>query len=167
MLPTHTRPADVLRSPSPVRPDRWQREPATALAQAPNRASDHFGKGDAEAGAVVSVKAVVREYERVRAELARLSVQTQSLRTRSNQVRQLIESFMRERDLKRIATKSGDIVIKFVERSSRVRPSRRDTEKCILDALGPEHSDVADRLINDLFEAKKEKRQVTKVITPT
>ena len=112
-------------------------------------------------------KAAVREYERVRAELARLSVQTQSLRTRSNQVRQLIESFMRERDLKRIATKSGDIVIKFVERSNRVRPSRRDTEKCILEALGPEHSDVAGRLINDLFEAKKEKRQVTKVITPT
>ena len=115
----------------------------------------------------MSVKAAVREYERVRAELARLSVVTQSLRTRSNQVRQLIESFMRERDLKRIATKSGDIVIKFVERSNRVRPSRRDTEKCILEALGPEHSDVADRLINDLFEAKKEKRQVTKVMTPT
>jgi hypothetical protein len=163
MLPSHTRPAAP--SPRARRSSSAQRQATSS--RNPHEEGGEIAEGDTEKSASLNVQATVREYERARSELSRMYAQSRQLRERSNNLRQSIETFMRARNLERIRTKNGDIVIKFVDRSNRVRPSRRDTEKCILEALGPERSDVADRLINDLFEANKRKRRVTKVFMAT
>jgi hypothetical protein len=164
MLPAHTRPEARLVQPTPS-PNR--RQQGRVPTEEPEEAGSDVADGDTEAGAKMSVGANVREYERARAELSHLNVRCRQLRERSGQLRQSIEAFMRSRNLQCISTRCGDIAIKFVERSNRVRPSRRDTEKCIRDALGVERSDLAGRLINELFEAKKQKRRITKAFTPT
>ena len=116
-------------------------------------------------GSILSVTVAVKEYERLQAELSRLSVHTRQLRNRRNTLRAIMEEFMRERDLTSLKTKSGNMVVKFVERSNRVRPGKKATEACIQQALGAERSDLAAQLIKSLYETNKVKRQVTHVET--
>ena len=116
-------------------------------------------------GTILSVTAAVKEYERLQSELSRLSAQSQQLRTRRNTLKSTMEQFMRERNLSSLKTRSGNMVVRFVERSNRVGPGKKATEACIQQALGAERSDLAAQLIKSLYETNKVKRQVTHVET--
>ena len=114
----------------------------------------------------MGVAAAVREYERMQSELSRLARQSRQLRARLAKIKAVLEDFMRERNLERMSTKKGDIVVRVVERSNRVRPGRRATEQCILDTLGSENGELAAKLISDLYEKHRVKGKTTQVFTP-
>ena len=84
---------------------------------------------DAVDGASMSVAAAIRDYERIQSELRCLARQSRQLRARLAKSK---AAFMRERNLERISTKRGEIVVRFVEQPNRVRPGRRAIEQCIL-----------------------------------
>jgi hypothetical protein len=118
---------------------------------------------DAVDGASMSVAAAVRDYEWIQSELNRMARQSRQLRTRLAKIKAVLESFMRERNLERMSTKKGDIVVRIVERSNRVRPGRRATEQCILNTLGSDKSELAAQLISDLYEKHRVKGRTTQV----
>jgi hypothetical protein len=163
MLPQNTRPDVRIKSLSP--------QPvcnAGSHARSPPQQPSEHTPDDVDAqdnGAVMSAKAAVREYERVQTELTCLAGRSRQLRARLSKIRARLEDFMRARNLERMSTKSGTIVVKVVERSNRVRPGRRATEQCILDTLGPERGELAGKLIQDLYEAQRVKHKTTQVLT--
>jgi hypothetical protein len=127
MLAAHTRADSRTSSLSPPRAHSVPAPSSQAHPQYKGPATT-----DAVDGASMSVAAAVRDYERIQSELSCLARQSRQLRARLAKSKAALNEFMRERNLERISTKRGEIVVRFVERPNRVRPGRRAIEQCIL-----------------------------------
>ena len=148
MLPVNTRPP--LRSMSP--PSRSEQDAGSVL---PTAASPSASKQN-----TMSIRAAVREYEMVHDELTRANKRARDLRARLAILRSDVEAFMRDRDLEKLGTKDGRLVVRMKTMQVCARPGKRETERCIGETLD-EHPDLAQEIIRKLFEEKKQVRTCT------
>ena len=111
----------------------------------------------------MSVRSAVREFERVHDELRRINASARELRSKAGEIRKSLEEFMRTRKLERLGTRDGRLSVKLAQETLRVRPSKRDTTRCVMDTLGDDNAELAEELLRKLFEEKKEVRVVTKL----
>ena len=160
MQPAHTRTEAPCAAPPPSRMD-MNRSHQSSCQLAQGAASSNSTKH----GTIPSVTAAVKESERLQTELSRPSVQSRQLQSRRKPLLAIMEQFMREQDLKSLRTKSGNLVVKFVERCNRVRPGKKAIEVCIQQALCTEHRELATQLIRFVYETNTVKCRVTQVET--
>lgn len=187
MLPIHTRGPEV-RSVSPPARRRIEHTSISgqdqsdapeveanglhvATARETSSSGDVTGSGDDSGdaaddspGDIISVRAAVREYESVHDELRQTNARARALRARSASLRTSLEQFMRARKLERLGTRDGRLTVKLAQETLRVRPSKRDTMRCVIDTLGDDRVELADELIRKLYDEKKEVRTVTRIM---
>ena len=113
---------------------------------------------------IMSVRAAVREYESVYDELRQTNARARELRVKATSLRKSLEAFMCARNLERLGTRDGRLTVKLAQETLRVRPSKRDTMRCVIETLGDERADLADELIRKLYDEKKEVRTVTRIM---
>jgi hypothetical protein len=112
----------------------------------------------------MSVRAAVREYEAVHDDLRQANARARELRVRATTLRKSLEDFMSARNLERLGTRDGRLTVKLAQETLRVRPSKRDTMRCVIETLGEERADLADELIRKLYDETKEVRTVTRIM---
>ena len=113
-------------------------------------------------GGSVSIRSAVREYERAFDELAMLNKRSKDLRAHMTRMRGDVEVFMRERNLEKIGTRDGRLVVRVTTSNKPVRLGKRETTKCVEQTVGESHPDLAQELIRKLFEENRAVRTVTR-----
>lgn len=113
---------------------------------------------------IMSVRAAVKEYERVHDDIRSSNLRTKKLRERAACLRQSLQDFMSSRNLERLGTRDGRLTVRLSKETMRVRPSKRDTMRCVADTLGETNADLAEELIRKLYEEKKATRTVTRLL---
>jgi hypothetical protein len=113
-------------------------------------------------GGSVSIRSAVREYERAFDELAVLNKRSKDLRAHMTRMRGDVEVFMRERNLEKIGTRDGRLVVRVTTSTKPVRLGKRETTKCVHQTVGESHPDLAQELIRKLFDENKAVRTVTR-----
>lgn len=113
-------------------------------------------------GGSVSIRAAVREYEVAHDEITLLNARVRKLRARMHQMRSDVETFMRERNLERIGTRDGRLVVHMTTKSQCMRPGKKETHRCIQETLGDEHPELAQDLLRRLYEENRQVRTFTR-----
>lgn len=113
---------------------------------------------------IMSVRAAVKEYESVHDDIRSSNTRTRKLRERAECLRKSLQDFMRSRNLEKLGTRDGRLTVRLAQETLRVRPSKRDTMRCVVDTLGEDNATLAEELIRKLYEEKKETRTVTRLL---
>lgn len=153
-----------MRSVSPP-PRRAAPEQAETVAESTVREhEDAEGTLPTRDEAVLSIRAAVREYEAVHDELKQVNRRARELRGKASTLRTSLEDFMRSRKLERLGTRDGRLTVKIAQETTRVRPSKKETVRCVVETLGDDHSELAEELLRKLYEEKKEVRSTTRLL---
>lgn len=95
-------------------------------------------------------------------ELETLNARSRTLRHRLSQLKEDIQSFMRNRNLERLGTRDGRLAVRVMSRNVAARPGKKETVKCIDELVGEENPELAQRLLNRLYEDNKVVRTYTR-----
>ena len=135
---------------------------AASSAEAPDSGERARTQTAQPPGGSVSIRSAVREYERAYDELAILNKRSRELRANMARMRGDVEVFMRERNLEKIGTRDGRLVVCVTTTNKPVRLGKRETTKCVEQTVGASHPDLAQELISKLFEENRAVRTVTR-----
>ena len=113
-------------------------------------------------GGSVSIRAIVRQYEQAHDEVAILNSRIRRLRNDMKQMRGDVESFMRERNLERIGTRDGRLVVRMLTKTVSARPGKKQTVQCVQDTLGETHPDLASDIVRRLYDENRQVRTYTR-----
>jgi len=94
-------------------------------------------------------------------ELRTLNERSKVLRAKLAALKEDVRKFMMDRNLERLGTKDGRIAVRVVTKSSAVRPGKKETLRCVEETVGEEHPELANQLIQKLFEENRRVRTIT------
>lgn len=159
MYPVHTRP---IRSVSP--PPRRPAESDAAKPAVDSKAKQNLGQVEQtpETEPAISIRAAIREYEATHDQLSSANSRARELRSKLSLLRTNIESFMQERDLERLGTRDGRLVVRTATHTSAPRPGKRETVRCVEETVGRSDPDLAKELVQKLFDDKRTTKTVTR-----
>ena len=159
-LPVNTRP--VIRSMSP--PSRRKESHDTTGTSETRTPEPGPPVQDAsnDKGSSVSIRAAIRDYEMVFDELRTLNDRSKHLRSRLSSLREDVQKFMQDRNLERLGTRDGRIAVRVTTKTTSIRPGKKETMRCVEETVGEEHPDLAQKLVQRLFEENRRVRTVTR-----
>lgn len=110
----------------------------------------------------MSIRAAIREYEMAFDELRAINERGKLLRSKLAVLRDDVQKFMQDRNLERLGTRDGRIAVRVTTKSTMIRPGKKETMRCVEETVGEDHPELAQKLVQKLFEENRRVRTVTK-----